>query len=203
MPSTDHGLFTDGQEQASRGDGEITRRATPFFVVKVKPSMMIWSMPVHCEGVEDHAAIKEAVESCNRLGYLELTVRSHTEPAMRAFRDAVIKKLKELLDVRELAHAPPTYVSASAGMLKNAMKLVKEMVRALVMATRELHGVVMDREHVALAWCVRFAAQIISRTVKGADGLTAFQSAFQRTSHPRAILSACGEKSPVFGRKHE
>ena len=31
------------------------------------------------------------------------------------------------------------------------------------------HGVVMDLEHVALGWCVRFAGQIISRTVKGAD----------------------------------
>ena len=30
------------------------------------------------------------------------------------------------------------------------------------------HGVVMDLEHVALGWCVRFAGQIISRTVKGA-----------------------------------
>ena len=34
---------------------------------------------------------------------------------------------------------------------------VKEKVRTLVIATRELHGVVMDLEHVALAWCVRFA----------------------------------------------
>ena len=52
----------------------------------------------------------------------------------------------------------------------------------------------MDPEHVALAWCVRFAGQIISRTVKGADGLTAFQRAFQRASHPRAMPAAWGEK---------
>ena len=64
--------------------------------------------------------------------------------------------------------------------MENAIKQVKEKVRTLVIATRELHGVVMDPERVALAWCVRFAGQIISRTVKGADGLTAFQRAFQR-----------------------
>ena len=53
----DHGFFTDGD------DGEHTRGATPFVVVKVKPSMMIWGMPVQCKGVEGQAAIKETVES--------------------------------------------------------------------------------------------------------------------------------------------
>ena len=42
---------------------------------------------------------------------------------------------------------------------------VEEKVRTLVIATRELHGVLVDPEHVALAWCVRFAGQIIARTV--------------------------------------
>ena len=41
-----------------------------------------------------------------------------------------------------------------------------------------------------MAWCVRFAVQIISRTVKGTDG----QRAFQRTSHPRAMPAAWREK---------
>ena len=49
---------------------------------------------------------------------------------------------------------------------------------------------VMDLEHVALAWCVRFAGQIISGTVIGAEGLTAFERAFQRASHPRAMPAA-------------
>ena len=75
-----------------------------------------------------------------------------------------------------------------------ATKKVKDKVRTMVIARRELHGVVMDPEHVALAWCVRFSGQIISRTVKRADGRTAFQRAFQRASHPRAMLSAWGDQ---------
>ena len=74
VASMDYGFSTDGEE----GD---TRRATPFLVVKIKPSMMIWSMPVQFKGVEDQAAIKETIESLNRLGYPELTVRSNNEPA--------------------------------------------------------------------------------------------------------------------------
>ena len=48
----------------------------------------------------------------------------------------------------------------------------------------------MDLEHVALTWCALFAEQINYRTMKGAVGLGAFQCAFQRASHPRAMLSA-------------
>ena len=79
-------------------------------------------------------------------------------------------------------------------MVENAIKQVKEKVRTLVIATHELYGVVMDSEHVALARGVRFAGDIISRSVKGADGLTAFQRAFQRASHPRAMPAAWREK---------
>ena len=75
-------------------------------------------------------------------------------------------------------------------MVGNVITQVNQQVRTLVVATRESHGVVMDLEHVALTWCVRFAGQINSRTVKGAVGLGAFQCAFQRASHPRAMLSA-------------
>ena len=76
--------------------------------------------------MEDQAAIKETVESLNRLCYPELTVRSDTEPAMLSFRDAVIRELKERFCVRAIAQAPPEYDSASAGMVENAIKQVKE-----------------------------------------------------------------------------
>ena len=53
--------------------------------------MMIWSMLVQCEGVDDQAAIKETVESLNRLGQLELIVRSDMV-------ENAIKQIKEKCD---------------------------------------------------------------------------------------------------------
>ena len=61
------------------------------------------------------------------------------------------------------------------------------------MVSEQSHGVVMDPEHVPLAWCVRFDGQIVSRTAKGADRLTACQRAFQRAFHPRTAPSAWRE----------
>ena len=79
-------------------------------------------------------------------------------------------------------------------------------MRTLVIATRELHGVVMDLEHLVLAWCVRFVGLIISRTVKGADGLTAFPRAFQGASHEEFVvgtLAGCVEFRTVKRRPRE
>ena len=58
------------------------REPLRILVVKVPPIMVIWSMLVQCEGVEDQAAVKETVESLNRLGFLELAVKSDIDPAM-------------------------------------------------------------------------------------------------------------------------
>ena len=110
VASMDYGFFTDGD------DGEHTRRATPFLVVKVKPNMMIWSMLVQCKGVEAQATIKETVESSNRVAYPELILRS----------DTFVTLLKERFGVRGIAQAPPKYDSASVGMVENAIKQGKE-----------------------------------------------------------------------------
>ena len=59
---------------------------------------------------------------------------------MLAFRGAEIRELKECFRVRAIAQAPPEYDSASAGMVENAIQQVKEKVRTLVIATRDLHG---------------------------------------------------------------
>ena len=112
VASMDHEFFTDG------GDGEHIRGTTPFLMVKVDPSMMIWSMLVQCKGVEDQAAIKETVESLNRRGYTEQIVRSDNEPAMSAFRDAVIRELMERFGCPSNRTSPPAYDSASVGMVE-------------------------------------------------------------------------------------
>ena len=64
----------------------------------------------------------------------------------------------------------------------------------MVIATRELRSVVRDLEHVALAWCVRFAGQIISRTVKGAGGAHCVPTRFSAGIPSKSHAFALGEK---------
>ena len=108
LASMDCGFFTDGD------DGEHTRRATLFLVVESQAEYddLEHACPMQrCGGPGQQS--RETVESLNRLGYPELIVRSNNEPAMLAFRDAVIRELKERLGVRAIAQAPPKFDSAS------------------------------------------------------------------------------------------
>ena len=86
--------------------------------------------------------------------------------------------------------------------VENAIKQVKEKVRTLVIATRELHGVVMDLEHVARASCVRLAGQIISRTVKAQMGSLPSNVHFSvRLTHEHAC--SMERKDLVLGSEQE
>ena len=93
---------------------------------------------------------KEAVDLLSKLGYPELIMRTD--------------------GIRVIQQNTPKYDSTSAGLVENAVKQVKEKVRVLVIGARELHGATIDRSHLTLPWCIRFAGQALSRTVKGHDG---------------------------------
>ena len=177
----DYAFFCDEHEErlSETQATEITKGATPLLVIRVKPCMMTWSFPVRRKGLEDQTAIKEAVDLLNKLGYPELAMRTDGGPAIR---------------IRVIQQGTTKYDSASAGLVENAVKQLKEKFRVLVIGARELHGATVDRNHVTLLWCIKFAGQVLSRTVKGQDGLTAFQRAYQRKSHPRPLPAAWREK---------
>ena len=90
--------------------GEHTRGATPFLVVNSQAEYI--DLEHACPMQQVWRIKQQTVESLNKLGHLELSVRSDNEPAMLAFRDAVIRELKERFGVRAIAQAPPKYDSA-------------------------------------------------------------------------------------------
>ena len=83
----------------------------------------------------------------------------------------------------------PAYDSRSAGHAESGVKIVKEKVRTLICFPCELHGVTIGKSHVSLPWCVRFAAQIISRSHRVTDGMTGYRRAYSRSRMPRRYVS--------------
>ena len=71
---------------------------------------------------------------------------------------------------------------------ESGVKIVKEKVRTLICSPRELHGVTDGKSHVSLPWCVRFAAQTISRSHRGTDGMTGYRRAHDRSRVPRRYV---------------
>ena len=75
---------------------------------------------------------------------------------------------------------------------------------------RELHGVTIGNSHVSLPWCVRFAAQIMSRSHRGTDGMTGCRRACGRSRRPRRympwsekVLEQSKRKVQVEAKWHE
>ena len=164
-----------------------TRGATPFWVLKVKPSMTIWSMPDQCKGVEDQAAIKETVESLNRLTWLPGV---DCQIGQRASHISLSGRCDQSAEGTFWCRSNRTSSKIRFCVSWHGGNRHKTSQRE----SADLGDCDAARctDHVALAWCVRLAGEIISRTVKGADGLTAFQREIQRASHPRAMPAAWG-----------
>ena len=58
----------------------------------------------------------------------------------------------------------------------------------MICFARKLHGVTVVKLHVSIPWCVRFAAQIISRSHRGTDGMTGYRRAYGRSRMPRRYV---------------
>ena len=85
---------------------------------------------------------------------------------------------------------------------QSGVRSVKEKVRTLICFARELHGVTVGKSHLSLPWCVRFAAQIISRSHRGTDGTTGCGRAYGRSRMPRRYV-LWSEKGILPGAVHE
>ena len=118
------------------------------------------------------------------LGYPEVIMRTDGESSIVALGRRVGQKFREA-SVKAMQNTSPAYDSRSAGHAESGVRMVKEKVRTLICFAREPHGVTVGKSHVSLPWCVRFAAQITSRSHRGTDGMTGYRRAFGRSRMPR------------------
>ena len=120
--------------------------------------------------------------NCHKCG----KIRTHCERVCRNSRHGG-EKLREA-GVNTMHNKSPACDSRSAGLAECGVRTVKEKGLTLVCYARELHGVTVGKSHVSLLWCVRFAAQIISRSHRGTDGMTGYRRAYGRSRMPRRYV---------------
>ena len=133
---------------------------------------MIHADCVRCKGIEDEFPIETTTKWILGLGYPEVIIRPDGETSIIALNRRVGEKLKEA-GVKTMHNTSPAYDNRSAGHAESGVRIVKDKVRTLICVARELHGVTVGKSHASLPWCVRFAAQIISKPHRGFDGMTA------------------------------
>ena len=182
-----YGVFTDSRDDEERQLTEaeaIAVGATPILVIRDKTSKMIHADCVHGKGIEDECPIETTTKWIWGLGYPEVIIRTDGESSIVALNRRVGEKLKEA-GAKTMHNTSPAYDSRSACHAESGIRTVKEKVRTLICFACELHGVTIGKSHVSLPWCVRFAAQIVSRSHRGTDGMTGYRRAYGRSRMPR------------------
>ena len=132
----------------------------------------------------------------------EVVIRTDGESSIVALSRRVGEKLKEA-GVKAMQSRSPAYDSRSAGLAESGGRIVKENVRMLVCYARELHGVTVGRSHVSLPWCVKFAAQLISRSHRGTDGMTGYRRAYGRSRKSPTSTCPSVRKGVLLGAVQE
>ena len=130
------------------------------------------------------------------LGHPKIRLRSEGENPIKALLSQVACEVKNK-GITVVPDQTPKGDSQAGGVQESAVKSIKESTRCIWMQFCEMHGIkseVGNHRHKLLPWAVRYAGQIHSRTVKGPDGMTAWQrqKGGWRTS-PRKALK-WGEK---------
>ena len=171
----DYGFFTS-REDEDKPEEELEKKYTPFIATVDEKTKCTFGDVVHRKGVEDWS-VKVMVEHIVDLGHPKVKLRSDGEKSIKALLAQVAAELKRK-GVTVVPDQTPEGDSQAGGVQEAAVKTVKDKTRCLWLQFCEMHGIRAEtgnHRHQLLPWAVRYAGQLHTRTVKGADGRTGWQ----------------------------
>ena len=144
-----------------------------ILIVKDRESRAIRARVMRAKGACNDEASDAAADAIRSFGHKgKLLTKVDNEPALKALRDATIRKLDQAV----LCVAPPAGESQSNGAVENAVKTFKGVLRVHLMALeRKLGGVKIPSAHPVMTWLVEYVSDILTKYLTGADGKTAYQ----------------------------
>jgi hypothetical protein len=136
-------------------------------------ALRAWVVPEKGPSLED--SVTKAAEGVLHLGYRgRVLIKCDNEPAMTAFRAALMTKLPE----GAIPVAPPAGESASNGVVENAVKVAKGLMRVHLGALERKVGARFPGGHPVIAWLAEFVGDSCTKYLQGTDGKTAYERLF-------------------------
>jgi len=157
-------------------DDLMSAKCLPIIVHKFAKDRWLTSHVVQKKGVNDWA-VNIAAHDIKLSGLQKFIYKSDGEPAIKAYKEAVIKKLREQAGNVE-AQIEESGVGESQGnaMVERAIWEVESMARTLAHAAEELHGVKFNLMHPIRVFAVEYASQLLNRGQKAIkDNRTAYE----------------------------
>ena len=192
--ASDYCYFNDMENLVKSKDVSAESSHTPILISKCRSTGALFADCVLSKGACDHAILR-TVDHLSWLGHSRMKYRSDGEPAIRTLVDNVSVKMREK-GVDMVQDRTPAGDSAAGGLQESAVKQFKDKCRTLWHQAVELHfgvGGQPQANQSILPWCVQYAAQLATLTVKGDDGKTAWSHITGRREFPRPLLP-WGEK---------
>ena len=136
-------------------------------------ALRVWIVPN--KGAEMEDAVLKAVEGVLHLGYRgRVLIKCDNEPAILALREAIIARLPD----GAIPVAPAPGESASNGVVENAVKIAKGLMRVHLSALERKVGARFPSDHPMIAWLAEFVGDTCTKYLQGADGRTSYERLF-------------------------
>ena len=134
-------------------------------------ALRVWVVP--SKGAEMEDTVLKAVEGVLHLGYRgRVLIKCDNEPAMLSLRTATIAKLPE----GAIPVEPAPGESASNGVVENAVKIAKGLMRVHLGALERKVGARFPSNHPVIAWLAEFVGDTCTKYLQGVDGRTAYEA---------------------------
>ena len=160
----DYFYMNDGPQPA----GSTPEPTLPFIVIKDSKIQAFSCTALEAKGVNKYA-VDFLIGFVKDLAWKRLIFQSDNEPALVALQD---KATALLPGVEVIPRRSIEGDSRGNGAAENAVKEMKNRIRAIKQATEEKLGVRLTKSQPMLSWIARHAATCINRYKLGKDGLT-------------------------------
>ncbi len=148
-----------------------------LLVMRDRDTKCIRAWMLEHKGADLAATVNRAVAGVHELGYRgRVLIRTDNEPALNALRIAITKALPD----GATPITTPVGESASNGIIENAVRLAKDLLRVHLAALERRIGAKFPSKHPVLAWLVEHVGDIISKYMVGLDGKTGYERLYGR-----------------------
>jgi hypothetical protein len=145
-------------------------------------ALRLWVVPVKGPSLED--SVLRAAEGVLHLGYRgRVLIKCDNEPAMTAFRAALMTKLPD----GAIPLAPAAGESESNGVVENAVKIAKGLMRVHLLALERKIAARFPSDHPVIAWLADFVGDSCTKYLQGSDGKTAYERLFGKPVREEAL----------------
>ena len=189
--------------QAARTRGE----AVKCLIVRCHKSKGIFAHVVPCKGADEAGIVADmVVDDIEWLGHTRIILKADNEPAVQALARQALELAK--VEVKELEQAttesPPAYDSQANGGTEVGIRVIRGMLRTLKLCLEQRLDKHIPVSHPVMAWLLEHVCVLLTATVRGEDGLTAWQRVRGRPFSQQLI--GFGEsvlhKYPTNGPRH-